>query len=158
NAQFNASTISPAGGGAAAPNVVPSSGTYRLAVVMMHLPGSTAEPISKATAADTVFGVRTAQRNTPSVADWYKEITGGALSVTGQVFGYYNSTLSAGNCDLGAWQNDATTAAAADGYVASNFDSIIVYTPADGACGYSGIGWVGGGGLRINGSLSTGVI
>jgi hypothetical protein len=42
--------------------------------------------------------------------------------------------------------------------VASNFDHIVVVTPYDNTCGYSGVGWVGANGVRFNGTLDHGVI
>ena len=89
-----------------------------------------------------------------SVAGWYSETSGGQVTVTGSVFGWYTGVKS---CDL-AKQLAAGAAAAkrADAF-ASDFDHLVVYTPAQ-ACDFGGIGWVGQNGVFLNGESAPGLM
>src|SRR3954447_5089713 len=95
---------------------VPTTGSKRIAVILMHLPGSTTEPWTKAQAQSAFFGSN-------SVATWFSEVSSGATTVSGDVYGYYNTTQTSTDCTtlFSDWQNQATAAAAKDGYVASNY-------------------------------------
>jgi hypothetical protein len=130
----------------------------RIAVVMLHTKGSTTEPVTVAQAQANFFGA------TNSVAHWFTETSGGAVSVTGQVYGYYDSAYAPSGCTnlssvLSSFLNEAAARAAADGYVASNYDHLVVYTPAftGSGCGFSGVAWVGANGVLLNGTISRGV-
>lgn len=94
---------------------------------------------------------------TNSVAEWYSQVSGGQVAVTGQVYGYYNPTgVPSGSCDLGTWNSAAAAAAAADGYVASNYDNLVVYTPGQ-SCPFAGIAYVGWNGVLLNGYIGQSV-
>ena len=120
----------------------------RIAVVLMRLPGSAAEPVSRASAQASTFGA------TNSVANWFSEMSGGQVAVTGAVYGYYAGVRS---CDLATQLRAATAAATAHGYVASDYDSLVVYAPAQ-ACDFAGIAWVGANGVFLNGTVDRGVM
>src|SRR5262249_14259930 len=91
--------------------------------------------------------------------------SGGAVSVTGTVYGYYDTTYSNSKC-IGPTQNssqyfaerlaDAANHAKADGYVASNYHNLVIVTPGFN-CGFSGVAWVGANGVWLNGNLNRGV-
>ena len=67
-------------------------------------------------------------------------MSGGQVSVTGKVYGYYAGVRS---CDLATQLARGRAAAArASGYVAADYDNLVVYTPDQG-CGFAGIAWVG---------------
>ena len=134
-----------------APAVAAAPRAMRIAVVMMHLPGSKAESATKAHAEATVFGA------TSSVAHWMSEVSGGQVQVTGKVFGYYDTQLKSGDCDLAHWQTDGERAAKADGYKTADYDHIVVYTPSQG-CGFSGVAWIRNNGVYINGAMYQTVI
>ena len=120
----------------------------RIAVVLMHLPKSTAEPVTKARVRASTFGP------SDSVASWYSETSGGQVAVTGSVFGYYAGLKT---CDLAKQLAAGAAAAKKDGYVASNFDHLVVYTPHQ-ACDFGGIGWVGQNGVFLNGDTAPGLM
>src|SRR5689334_21710490 len=61
----------------------------RIAFVLLHTKGSTAEPYSAADVQKYVFNTGSTIR---TVADYYAEVSGGQVAVTGGVFGYYNGT------------------------------------------------------------------
>jgi hypothetical protein len=127
---------------------VRSPQVMRIAVVLMHLPGSNAVPASKAAVKLSTFGA------TNSVADWYSQTSGNQVAVTGTVFGIYTGVRS---CDLSAQLAAGATAATNGGYVASNFDHLVVVEPEQ-SCGFGGIGWVGQNGVFLNGSATPGVM
>ena len=147
-ASFAATSISPAASGAATAHatIMPTR-SMRVAVVLMRLPGSSAQPVTKASLQASVFGP------TNSVANWYSQMSGGQVTVTGTVYGYYGGVRS---CDLSTELAAAAAAATAGGYVAANFDDLVVYTPDQG-CDFSGMGWIGTGGVFLNGDASRGV-
>jgi hypothetical protein len=128
--------------------VVATPRAMRIAVVLMRLPGSSAEPVSKASVQASTFGP------TSSVADWFSKMSGGQVAVTGTVYGYFNGVKS---CDLATQIAAATAAAAGAGYVTSAYDHLVVYTPSQ-PCGFTGIGWVGYGGAMLNGTMNRGVM
>jgi hypothetical protein len=74
--------------------------------------------------------------------------------VSGTVFGYFDGVR---NCDLAAQTQAAASAAAGAGYVASDYDHLVVYTPYQ-SCDFSGIGWVGGNGVFLNGTVDRGIM
>jgi hypothetical protein len=149
-AVFNAESAAPADGQPANAQVAAAPRAMRIAVVLMHLPGSTTEAATKAQSDATFFGA------TNSVASWMSEVSSGQVQVTGKVYGYYDTQVKAGDCDLAHWQNDAERAAAVDGYVRSNYDHIVAYSPNSG-CGYAGIAWIRANGVYLNNAMTVGV-
>ena len=81
----------PASGAATAHATIMPTRSMRVAVVLMRLPGSSAQPVTKASLQASVFGP------TNSVANWYSQMSGGQVTVTGTVYGYYGGVRS---CDL----------------------------------------------------------
>jgi hypothetical protein len=120
----------------------------RIAVVMLRLPGSNVEPVTQASMRATMFGT------TNSVADWYSQMSGHQVTVTGTVYGYFDGVKS---CALADQTRVAAAAAASAGYVATDYDHLVVYAPSQ-VCGFKGMGWVGANGVFLNGATSRGVI
>jgi hypothetical protein len=148
-AAFSAGAVSLDSGQSTAAATAPRA--MRIAVVMFHLAGSTAEPVPVATAQDNFFGA------SGSVADWYNRASNGQVAVTGRVFGYYDNSYAIGsNCNgnetttFSTLLTKAAQAAAKDGYVASDYDHLVVYTPSV-PCSFAGIAWVGSSGAWLNG-------
>jgi hypothetical protein len=147
-AAFNTTNVSGTGGAVAA--AVPATGSKRIAVVLVHLPGSTTEPWTKAQIQAAFFGA------TNSVASWFSEVSNGTTTVTGDVYGYYDVNIAAGDCNLPDMQNAAETAAAKDGYVHNNYQHVVVVSD-DAGCGFSGIAWIGANGVWLSGTDYPGV-
>jgi hypothetical protein len=137
-----------AAAGAAPMTASPVVRSMRVAVVMLRLPGSTAEPVSKTAVQSAMFGA------TKSVADWFSQMSGGQVAVTGTVYGYYGGVSS---CDLTTQLAAGAAAAAQGGYVASDYTNLVVYAPNQ-SCGFSGMAWIGASGVFLNGSVLPGVI
>ena len=147
-ARLGASVVVSAVSPAVAARAVPVARAMRVAVVLLRLPGTSAEPVSKAAVQSSTFGA------TKSVADWYSQTSGGQVAVTGTVYGYYDGVRS---CDLATELSAGAAAAAKDGYVASNYTNLVVYTPEQ-ACDFSGMAWIGANGVFLNGTVLPGVI
>ncbi len=150
---FNAVSLEPTSpdrvDAVASPRLAATSSRMLVAVVLMHLPGSKAEPVATREAGARFFGRR---RGQASVAQWFAEASGGQMSVTGTVFGYYNAPLATHDCNLSDWLRVASTAAARDGYSASRYSHLVVYTPRQ-RCSFAGSSYVGSSGVYLNGSL-----
>ena len=95
-----------AAAGADTTTTAPDVRSMRVAVVLMRLPGISAQPVSKAALHASTFGA------TNSVADWYSQMSGGQVAVTGTVYGYYGGVRS---CDLSTELSAAAAAATAGG-------------------------------------------
>jgi len=147
-ARLDASVVVSAVSPVVATRAAPVVRSMRVAVVLLRLPGTTAEPVSKAAVQSSTFGA------TKSVADWYSQMSGGQVALTGTVYGYYDGVRS---CDLATELSAAAAAAAQHGYVASNYTNLVVYTP-DQACNFSGMAWIRANGVFLNGTVLPGVI
>ena len=92
---------------------------------------------------------------TKSVADWYSQMSGGQVTVTGTVYGYYGGVRS---CDLATELGAAAAAAPPGGYVASELhQSRRVHARRRGAASRA---WLGSApsGVFLNGDALPGVI
>ena len=99
--------------------------SIKLAVILINFTNDTSQPYTPAAAANTAFN------NPDSVAAFYNEETFGKLgSLTGTVYGWYTiSASSASSCNYGPWATAAEAAAASHGFVAANFDHVVVAWP-----------------------------
>ena len=126
----------------------------RIAVVLLHTKGAKTEPVTKTATQNSFFGA------TNSVKNWYESTSDNQVSVSGSVFGYYDSSYAPTACSntgdvLGRFLTEAATDAARDGYKAADYDHIVVYTPRISICGFSGTAWVGANGVLLNGTISA---
>ena len=97
---------------------------------------------------------------TNSVQHWYESTSDNQVSVSGSVFGYYDSSYAPTACSntgdvLGRFLAEAATDAARDGYKSADYDHLVVYTPRISMCGFSGTAWVGANGVLLNGTSSA---
>jgi hypothetical protein len=146
---FDAASITPAASNppAASPR------KYRIATVIFENVNAKVQPFSMDTVRDTMYGPEPY-----SVSSYLDTSSGGQLDVSGTAYGPYPmpKKISGGSCDLSGWDDAGAAAAAADGYDAANFDSLVVYAPK--SCNFSGIAWVGAGGVFIANAFGQGVI
>src|SRR3954471_21742891 len=129
-------------------------GTHRLAVIMLNNrdhsdPGPIITP---AMLQQNIFA--TTGRST---ATYFREVSNGQLTITGRVFGQYDSTLDPTNCNGYEWTDIAEALAARDGYKRADFDHVLVYAPHRDGCGPA---WatVGGWHVWLNGANHPGVV
>ncbi len=132
----------------AAPNLVtapataaavpaPRLGVHRLAVVLLRAKNSIIrDPFTAEDAQRVVFGAHN------SVASFYNEVSGGALTMSGRVFGMYDSNVAGNECAYTTWGPEAEQRAAVDGYRAADFDHLVVVVSRS-VCGFAGQNTIG---------------
>jgi hypothetical protein len=93
-----------------------------------------------------------------SVARLYNEDSYGLVSMTGDVALVTATVAKPTTCDTGTIQTQANTQAAAAGYTLGNYNFVLWVFPGIGACGWNGLGYVGGSGAWINGTGSMSLL
>lgn len=89
-----------------------------------------------------------------SVARYYAEASYGLATMTGDVVLVTATVAKPTTCDTGTIQTQANAQALAAGYNPANYQFPVWIFPTISACGWSGLGYVGGGGSWINGAPS----
>ena len=74
-----------------------------------------------------------------SVADLYKQASGGALTVAGDVFGVFDIDAPAEDCDLARWTTEARADAAAAGVDLSGYTNFAFLFPRVDSCSWAGL-------------------
>ena len=87
-----------------------------------------------------------------SVAAYYNEASFGQATMTGDVVLVTATVAKPTTCDTGAIQTQANAQAKAAGKNPANYNFPVWIFPSIGACGWAGLGYVGGGGSWINGA------
>lgn len=95
--------------------------------------------------------------NPDSVASYYAETSGGGVSLTGDVFGWYTIPDTNATCSYGTWAASANTAAAAAGVDLSAYDNVVYAFPSTSACGWTGLAHMPGRSSWLNGSGGMGL-
>ncbi len=89
-----------------------------------------------------------------SVANYYGEASYGLTSMTGDVVLVTATVAKPTTCDTSVIQTQANARAKAAGKDPANYNFPVWVFPSIGACGWAGLGYVGGGGSWINGAPS----
>ena len=114
-----------------------------VAVALVNFADGPAEPFDPASVKQTVFG------ETNSVAHLYAEQSFGLARLSGDVFGWLTIDRGSRACDFSGW---AEAASATIGEAAlSSYTNLMVVFPADPACEWSGLAYVGGSTAWVNG-------
>lgn len=93
-----------------------------------------------------------------SVARYYAEASYGLATMTGDVVLVTATVPKPTTCDTGTIQTQANARALAAGYNPSNYNFPVWVFAGIGACGWNGLGYVGGGGSWINGTGSMSLL
>jgi chitodextrinase len=129
------------------------SGTKTVAVLMFNFSNDTSTPWTSAYTQGVVFD------NTNSVAQFYQQSSGGALTVTGAVFGWYTIPNTNGpTCDWSGWATAARNAATSAGVNLSSYQYLVYAFPRTSACGWAGLGYLPGSGAWTNGEMTLRVV
>ncbi len=131
-------------------SVAPNTfGEQRTIVILVTHNGTT--PYSAATAATTTFA---------TTSDYFLENSYGQTWVTGDVFGWFPITLDTTQCNTDSIARQAEAAATAAGADLTRYTRRIYAFPSLSACGWWGLGTVGGNPSRswINGSYALQVV
>ena len=129
-----------------------TTGAKRVLVMLLNFNNETT-PFTSATvtaAQNIYFGTGS------SVAKYYAEASYGQVSMTGDVVLLTASIPKPTTCDTSTIATQANTLATAAGKNPSNYDFPVWVFTTIGSCGWSGLGYVGGGGNWINGSGAMG--
>ena len=127
----------------AAPSVV------KVAVILFTFTDKTYTPYTAAQVNGQVL------TNALSTSALFRDASGGAItSFAGTVYGYYALPIAAGSsCDLAGWSAAAETAAAANGFVASDYTHVIYGFARTSSCLFGGLANMPGNRIWINAVL-----
>lgn len=93
-----------------------------------------------------------------SVARLYNEASYGLVSMTGDVALVTATVAKPTTCATGTIASQGNTQAAAAGYNLGSYNFVLWVFPSISACGWNGLGYVGGSGAWINGTGSMGLL
>ena len=127
-------------------------GPHRVAVLMVNFSDRRSTPVTADAIRSTVFTGAT------SVDAFFRSQSDGAVSLEGDVHGWYELPTSSGTCDSGGIARAARAAATADGVDLGSYDHVVYFFPTLSTCGYAGLGELPGSQTWINGSNQTGLI
>jgi hypothetical protein len=133
-----------------APAETRDAGPMRALVLLVTFPDDRSFPWTPAQVSNAWFG------EDRSAAAFFQAISGGRVTLTGEVHGPYALDTPTDGCPVIDILEDARAAAAADGIDPSAFTNVSVVlgpVPADAGCGFRGLATVGAGGLswlRVN--------
>ena len=92
-----------------------------------------------------------------TAATYFSETSQGAMSVTGDVFGWYTLNVSdLATCAYSSWGTAARSAASAAGVNLGAYTNIQYVFPRQNPCGWSGLATLGGSNSWLNGTISVG--
>ena len=125
-------------------------GEQRTLVMLVNFKDNASQPYSSADAYATAFGV---------TSDYDREASSGQTWLTGDVAGWFTIPVASTSCDTSAIAKYAQQAASGAGYSLNRY-SRYVYAFPQNACGWWGLGTIGGSPSQawINGSLQLKVL
>lgn len=144
---------------AAAPQAAPALGGRRLAVIAVNFASAPAEPWTPQQLRERVFTAA------DSTSAFFREeshdqlwLTGRAGNLDGDVYGWYTLDTPTDGCPYAGWGSQARSAAAADGFSASDYQHVMYVFPPQPACGWAGLAYMPGSESWINGEPSVRVM
>lgn len=123
----------------------PATGAKKVAVILFTFADNTTQPYTPAFAQGVAF------TNSNSVAAYYGASSWGQLSLSGDVFGWYQLRDKSTTCDYSTWASDADAAAKAAGVDLSAYDYHVYAFPTVSACGWAGLSYMPGTQSWLNG-------
>lgn len=127
----------------------------KVAVILFNFSDDTSQPYTPATAAGIAFD------NGNAVGNYFEEEARGAVTVTGQVFGWYTlaaSKASCNNSDAFTWGSQARAAAVAAGVDLAPYTNVVYAFPYAASCPWAGLGEMPGTRSWNNGAFALRVI
>jgi hypothetical protein len=115
------------------------------AIILFNFADNPAQPYT----ADAVKSIT--YTGADSANAFYQENSNGVWGITsvvnpdGDVYGWYTIPYTSTICANSTWSSAAQALAAADGFVASNYNGMIYIFPQTSACAWLGLGTIGGG-------------
>jgi chitodextrinase len=126
--------------------------TKSVAVILLNFSNDTNQPFTGSTAAGIVFS------NANSVANYFAEESRGAVSLSGNVFGWFTIAASNAGCTWDTWRTQAAAAAGAAGINLSSYSNVVYAWPRTTSCGWAGLAYMPGRDTFNNGSFGLRVI
>jgi hypothetical protein len=120
-------------------------GPRKVAVLLVNFTNDTSQPWTPAQAASTMF---TAPN---SVNNYFQEESYGAVSLTGDVYGWYTLPMSNAGCATSTWANAANAMATSAGVNLAAYQHIVYAFPFADSCYWSGLASMPGSHVWING-------
>ncbi len=90
-----------------------------------------------------------------SVRSYFSDASYGQVTVTGDVFGWYQIAANDNACDASTWGTQAKAAATAAGVNLGAYQHIVFIFPRSAACGWAGLAYMPGTESWNNGTLSV---
>jgi hypothetical protein len=129
--------------------VLPNTfGEQKILILLVNFQNDLRQPFTINQVNDLVFN----SQNGSSVTNFYREASFGQTWVTGQTYGWFTLNMTDG-CDYARIAANAKSAAQNAGVNLSAYNRYMYIYPAT-ACGYSGLGTLGGNEVWINGTLT----
>jgi chitodextrinase len=128
------------------------SGAKRVAVVLFNFSNDTSQPWTASTVRGLVFD------GTGSVNAYYQDASYGAVSLTGDVFGWYTIAATDAGCAYDSWASDARARAQAAGVDLSGYGYVVYAFPSASSCGWAGLAYLPGTSSWINGAMQLRVV
>ncbi len=130
-----------------------TTGAKRVLVILLNFTNDSSFTSTTVTNAQSLyFGAGS------SVARYYAEASYGLATMTGDVVLVTATVAKPTTCDTATIQSQANARALAAGYNYANYQFPVWIFPSISACGWNGLGYVGGGGNWINGSGSMSLL
>ncbi len=130
-----------------------ASAAKKVAVILFNFSDDTSQPYTPTTAGAVAFS------NGNAVASFFEEESRGAVTVTGQVFGWYTISASKADCaNVFTWSSLARDAAAAAGVDLSPFTNFVYAFPKSSSCVWAGLGAMPGSESWNNGAFVLRVV
>jgi chitodextrinase len=126
------------------------TGTKKVALLLVNFVLKNTQPWTLAQAAATLFTA------TNSVANYFAEESYGALTVSGDVFGYYTIDFDINTCNYTDLGNKANAAATAAGVNLGNYTNVQYAFPSL-PCGWSGLAYMPGTQTWLNNNIAMSV-
>ncbi|HSS36869.1 MAG TPA: hypothetical protein VLR93_11395, partial [Patescibacteria group bacterium] len=123
-----------------------------VAVILFGFSDDASQPYTAGTATQIAF------TNGNAVANYYDEESRGAVTVTGQVFGWYQIPSSKATCDPFTWATQAKAAATAAGVDLAAFTNYVYAFPKANSCAWAGLGAMPGKDSWNNGAFALRVV
>ena len=122
------------------------TGQRKLAVILINFSNDTRKPFTREFANRVVFW------NADSVRAYYREQSGGAVSIAGTTFDWLKIPHNSGTCDYRVWADAAKAGLAARGVDLSTYTNFMFMFPPTSSCSWRGIAQLPGPVAWINGA------
>lgn len=128
------------------------TGSKSVAVLLFNFSNNAAQPWTATAVRNVVFDGAT------SVAAYYADASYGALSLSGDVYGWYSIDSPDTGCAYTTWASEARAKAQAAGVSLGSYQYVVYAFPRTTSCGWAGLAYLPGTGSWINGAMTLRVV